>query len=226
MSTTNTRETQAIKQIQVLRLKVTLCETEPVIWRRLEVRSDMSLDLLHAVIQVAMGWTNSHLHAFCAGRERFVDPTINGKPEFLDDPPEVDERKVKVKDVLPRTHAHLIYEYDFGDSSDHTVAVEDILYEQADSSPSARCLDGARACPPEDCGGVGGYADLLRVLEDSSHEEYKRMMTWLGRRWDPDAFDLKAVNNCLLRLRWPRTTVLQLAKVLMARDALRKTAVR
>jgi hypothetical protein len=225
MSRTKKQQTQSIKQIQVLRLKVALCGTEPFIWRRLDVRSDMNLDLLHAAIQVAMGWTNSHLHAFFAGRERFVDPTINGEPEFLDEPPEVDERKVKVKDVLPRADAQIIYEYDFGDSWYHTVTVEEILYAQANSIPSARCLDGARACPPEDCGGVGGYADLLRVLEDSSHEEYKSMMTWLGRRWDPDAFDLQAINNCLLRLRWPRTTVAQLARLLIVRDAWRETQV-
>jgi hypothetical protein len=82
----------------------------------------------------------------------------------------------------------------------------------------AVCLGGARACPPEDCGGTSGYDNLLKILRNPKHEEHESMKEWLGRPFDPQAFDIASVNTCLKNLKWPRTTESQLRKVLMARD--------
>ena len=182
------------------------------------VRADANLGLLHNVIQVAMGWTNSHLHHFLVGRERFCDPTINPGPESLDETPDLDEQKVALEEVAPIENARLIYEYDFGDSWLHTVTVEAIGWTETGSQPFAQCLEGARACPPDDCGGVWGYANLLKVIKNPKHKEYESMMEWLGEEFDPKTFDLAKTNASLAKLRWPRTTADQLRRVLMERD--------
>jgi hypothetical protein len=206
----------------IYQLEVKLVGTEPAVWRRLQVRGDMPLDLLHAVLQVAMGWTNSHLHHFIAGRERFSDPTINGEPEFMDEERDLDERKVTLEEVAPMANVRLIYEYDFGDSWQHTVTVESTGWAGSAQQPFAQCLDGARACPPEDCGGIWGYANLLKVIKHPKHEEYQSMMEWLGGKFDPRAFDLAKTNEFLAKLRWPHTRMTKLAQVLMERDGYRE----
>jgi hypothetical protein len=110
------------------------------------------------------------------------------------------------------------YEYDFGDSWNHQITVEKILTPDPAAATVALCLDGARACPPEDCGGPWGYDNLLKILRNPKHEEHESMKEWLGHPLDPEAFDAEKVNTCLRKLKWPRTTEGQLRKVLMARD--------
>lgn len=198
-------------------LKVELLGTDPLIWRRLLVRGDMSLGLLHAVIQVAMGWTNSHLHQFAAGSVRYSDPRMDldmGPDETADQ----DEGRTPLVEAAPREGAELVYEYDFGDSWEHLITVEKIHAPDAASKGFAKCLDGGRACPPDDCGGVGGYEDLLDAVRDPEHEDHEDMLEWLGGMFDPEAFDIKKVNTCLRKLKWPHTTENRLAIVLMERD--------
>ena len=198
-------------------LKVELIGTEPSVWRRLLVRGDMNLGLLHAVIQVAMGWTNSHLHQFTIGNVRYSDPRMDQDME-PDQTPDRDEGKTALIEAVPQEKAELVYEYDFGDSWEHLITVEKIHAPDAAPKGFAKCLDGSRACPPDDCGGVDGYANLLEIIKDPKHEEYESMMEWLGGRFDPEAFDIKKVNKYLAMLKWPRTTDSQLAGVLMKRD--------
>ena len=136
----------------------------------------------------------------------------------FDESPDLDERKTTLMEAVPRVKAKFIYEYDFGDSWEHYVTVEKIIEADASHKGFAECLDGAFACPPEDCGGIWGYADLLEIIKDAKHKEYESMMEWLGGKFDPHAFDIKKVNKHLQKLKWPRTTENQLAKVLMGRD--------
>jgi hypothetical protein len=119
---------------------------------------------------------------------------------------------------LPRKKDALGHEYDFGDSWEHQIIVEEILPADPRTKRTAECLDGARACPPEDCGGVWCYENLLDILRDPEHEEHQSMKNWLGRPFDPKAFDRDKVNKYLRMLKWPRTTEDQLARVLMQRD--------
>jgi hypothetical protein len=190
---------------------------EPAIWRRLQVPGDANLGWLHAVLQVAMGWTNSHMHQFIVGERLYSDPGF----EIDDDLSVLDENTTTVTEVAPRVKSSFVYEYDFGDSWEHRIIVEKILDPDPLAVRLAQCLDGARACPPDDCGGVFGYANLLEVIMDPKHEEYEDMMEWLGGKFDPETFDRDRTNRCLRKLKWPRTTVGQLAGVLMQRDGVK-----
>jgi len=201
----------------VYHLDVVLDDVEPRVWRRLQVPGNANLGWLHAVIQVALGWTNSHLHQFRHGERIISDPAFE-LDEFEGSPPVLDEGKVTLMQVAPQEGDELLYQYDFGDSWEHRVAVVKVLDPDAAAAKVARCLDGARACPPEDCGGVWGYADLLKIIRNPRHKEHKTMLEWLGGPFDPEAFDLNKINTFLAKLKWPHVTEGQLAAVLMQRD--------
>ena len=202
-------------------LKVVLIGTTPPIWRRLQVPGNANLGWLHAVLQVAMGWTNSHLHQFKLGGKFYSDPRHHFA-EYEGDPEILDESQVTLQQLAPRAKDTLGYEYDFGDSWEHEITVEKILPPDSAAATTALCLDGARACPPEDCGSVWGYADLLKILKNRKHPEHKTMKDWLGRPFDAEAFDPAKTNLWLRKLKWPRVTEAQLRKVLMARDDCRE----
>jgi hypothetical protein len=175
------------------RMKVTLDGIEPPIWRRLEISASVTLATLHELLQAALGWTNSHLHMFEIGDERIAIPY---------DPDQLTEgditrsgRLVKLGDVVDHGLRRFTYEYDFGDSWRHTVEIEEVR-DQRDGDGRARCLGGARACPPEDCGGAGGYARLLEILFDPLHPEFEEMREWAAR-FEPERFNLQSVNAAL-----------------------------
>ncbi len=215
-------ETTATKDnAPICQLKVVLLDSEPPVWRRIQVPGDASLDWLHAVLQVAIGWTNSHLHQFRVGEDCYSD-TRHHFAEFEDDPEILEERKFTLRQIAPREQDAFGYEYDFGDSWEHQITVEKILPPDAAASTTALCLDGARACPPEDCGGVWGYDNLLKILKNRKHPEYKTMKAWLGLAFDAEAFDVRKTNLWLRKLKWPRVTEAQLRKVLMGRDDYRE----
>jgi Plasmid pRiA4b ORF-3-like protein len=201
-------------------LHVVLSGMEPPIWRRLQVPATANLNWLHAVLQTAMGWTNSHLHHFFCGEHRYVEV----RPDLEEDDPSArDESKFTVAELLMDVHAGLVYEYDFGDSWRHTVTLEKISPPGASTSANtAVCLAGSRACPPEDCGGLPGYFQLLEALKDKKHPEHRAMKEWLGRPFDPESFDVAKTNHWLKKLKWPRVTEPQLRKILMARDGYRE----
>ena len=201
----------------IYQLKIVLLGSEPPIWRRLQVPGNANLGWLHAVLQTAVGWTNSHLHHFLTQDARSSDPRHNEDMGFGDEP-DRDEAKATLLQVATKLGAQFSYEYDFGDSWEHEVTVEKILPPGSGPSAGALCVDGARACPPEDCGGIGGYANLLKVLGKPKHPEHKAMKEWIGRDFDPEAFDKAKINLWLGKLKWPRVTEAQLRKVLMGRD--------
>jgi len=197
-------------------LRIVLLGAEPSIWRTLEVPGQASLGWLHAVLQTAMGWTNSHLHHFLTADGRYSDPRLNEDTGFGGQP-DRDEGKATLLQIAPKAGAHFGYEYDFGDSWGHEITVLKIL--PASGGTAARCLDGAGACPPEDCGGIYGYVEMLKALKNPKHPEHKSMKEWLGgRAIDPKSFDLAKINFWLGKLKWPRVTEIQLRKVLMGRD--------
>jgi hypothetical protein len=173
----------------IYQLKVTLKGIRPPVWRRVQVSGDLTLGQLHRVLQIVMGWTDSHLHQFIVDGERYATPS----PDDWGEPPS-DERKVRVHD-LARAKTRLRYEYDFGDGWEHDVLVEKIV--PAHPERAAVCVAGRRACPPEDCGGPWGYAELLEILADPKHEEHAERREWLGRKFDPEEFDMAATNSIL-----------------------------
>ncbi|HUV44440.1 MAG TPA: tetratricopeptide repeat protein [Dehalococcoidales bacterium] len=174
-------------------IKVTLKGSKPPIWRRLQVPGDISLHNLHLTVQVAMGWTNSHLYRFDIEGEQYGEPHPKDKLHGL---ARRNSRTTKLSRVVPMGKSKFIYEYDFGDGWEHQIVVEKILPAQAGVSYLV-CMTGRRACPPEDCGGVWGYARLLELFSDPTHEEYDEMREWLGGDFNPEEFDLEGTNDAL-----------------------------
>jgi hypothetical protein len=175
------------------RLTVTLDEIQPPIWRSLDVPASVTMAKLHELLQVALGWTNSHLHVFEIGEERIAIPY--DLDQLTEGELTRSGRLVKLGDVVDHGFRRFGYEYDFGDSWHHTIEIEEVRDERGGDS-WARCIGGARACPPEDCGGIHGYAQLLEILFDPRHPEFEETRTWAGR-FEPDRFDLHAVNAAL-----------------------------
>ncbi len=180
---------------KLYQLKVTLKHSKPAIWRRLLVRADIKLPKLHDILQVAMGWHDCHLHEFEASGNSYGVPD----PEFGSEDM-IDERKVKLSELLTTEKQRLIYTYDFGDYWQHEILLEKVLV--ADSAPLfAQCLAGKRAAPPEDCGGIGGYAELIRTASDPKHPDHDDLIEWLPEDFDPDSFSPELVNEVLASLR-------------------------
>lgn len=175
----------------VVRLRASLRATAPEVWRRVEVPADFTLAQLHHVLQAAFAWDDKHLHVFQAGGARY------GLAHADAPRAELDERRYRVGDVL-RPGATVQYEYDFGDSWTQELRVEAV--ERADPLVTYPvCTGGARAAPPEDCGGTGGYERLLQVLADPNDEEHVTLRRWVGGFFDPGGFDANAVNRELAR---------------------------
>jgi len=178
----------------IYELKVALRDVEPAIWRRVQVRSSISLARLHKVLQIVMGWSESHLHDFRSGAACYGMP----HPDL---PPREDERKTVLGDVLRAAGDRLIYVYDFGDGWKHDVVLERVFAAEL-SCEYPRVIDGERACPPEDCGGVFGYVRLLDVLANRRHPQHGDLVDWVGGSFDPEAFDADELNRALRR-GWP-----------------------
>jgi hypothetical protein len=178
----------------VYQLKVTLRDSKPPIWRRLLVSDSTTLYKLHQIIQVAMGWTDSHLHQFIIESERYSIPS----PEDWE--PVMDERRYPLNEVIPSEKFKFVYVYDFGDSWDHEILVEKIL----PSEPGVKyplCIKGKRACPPEDVGGIWGYDSFLEAMSDPNHREHDSYVEWWGGGFDPEEFSVEAVNRVLHRIK-------------------------
>ncbi|MGH3612347.1 MAG: plasmid pRiA4b ORF-3 family protein [Pseudonocardia sp.] len=178
----------------VHRLKITLVGSKPPIWRRLEASSTTTLEQLHLDIQATFGWAGYHMWSFFTGHADFGIPD----PELGFD----DAATMTLSRVAPSSGDRLRYTYDFGDGWEHALVVEAVTAAEPDVS-YPRCLTGRRACPPEDSGGMWGYADLLDILADPEHPEHTERLEWLGLesadRFDPAAFDLGEVNAALAR---------------------------
>lgn len=178
----------AKKPQKTYQLKVALKGAKPPIWRRFLVDSAMTLAEFHDVLQIVMGWSDSHLHQFTAYGVAYGIPD----PEF-DLEGVHDERKVKLAQILGHEKDAMVYEYDFGDGWTHKITLEKILPFDA-AVPLPACIKAKGACPPEDVGGLWGYYALLESLKDPQHPEYEENREWLGEDFDPDAFDLDEVN--------------------------------
>ena len=178
----------------VLQLKIFVDGITPKIWRRFLVKDSLSFHGLHNIIQIVMGWDNYHLHSFCVNKEEIREPDSDFDREITD------SKKTKLKDKLTKEKQKFGYLYDFGDNWEHSIIVEKILDEK-DVQQCPVCLDGERACPPEDCGSVSGYYELQRMQKNKKHPEYKRrIVEWLGRDFDFELFDIDMVNKELERI--------------------------
>ncbi len=183
----------AVAQLRkIYQLKITLVGSKPPIWRRILVTDDITLDKFHLILQIAMGWTNSHLHQFISNGQFYGIKD----DDFGFDMDIKNEEDYKLNHLLKSEKDILIYEYDFGDGWEHKVLLEKITPFNIDNKlPS--CIKGKRACPPEDCGGIWGYAGLIETLNSPDDPEYESMVEWLGGKFDPEAFNIKETNKIL-----------------------------
>lgn len=189
---------------QILRFKVQLRNIEPAIWRCIEVPASYSFWDLHVAIQDAMGWLDCHLHVFRVQDQRARAEVEIGipDPEPFDGMPEVlPGWRIPVAQYLADIGHRAQYDYDFGDAWEHDLVLEEVS-TRLPKTTYPRCVAGARACPPEDCGGPGGYADLLETLADPDDPEHESMLEWLGGPYDAEAFDPRAVRFDNPEMRW------------------------
>jgi hypothetical protein len=167
----------------VCQLKVTLRGSRPPIWRRLLVPADTTLTRLHRMLQIVMGWQDSHMYEFRIDARR---PMGLRSTQI--------QRSARIGEVLTEIGSSLTYTYDLGDGWEHSVVLEK-RFPGGEDVERAVCLDGQQGCPPEDCGGVPGYYDLLEVLQNPNDERYEEMREWMGEDFDPRAFSVEAVNR-------------------------------
>jgi hypothetical protein len=178
----------------IYQLKVTLLGTKPPIWRRILVAADLTLAKLHKVLQIAMGWDDEHMHEFRAGQRRFGRPEPPGP--FMRTSRVENERTVPLCAVLQKAGTKMIYTYDLGDSWEHSILLEKRLSAELNTTYPI-CTDGRFACPPEDCGGLPGYYDLLDALGNTSHPRHEELCDWIGGEFNPEAFSVHEVNRLL-----------------------------
>lgn len=177
----------------VYQLKVTLLDSEPSIWRRCQVESSITLERLHRILQIVMGWTDSHMHGF-----RLPEPGGRGARRRLLPIESADERATRVGGLLRHPKDWLVYEYDFGDGWEHEILLEEIV-PRASGARYPMILAGRGACPPEDVGGLPGYHHFLEAIKNPKHPDHGDMMEWGGEDFDPMAFDVQAVNRAFHR---------------------------
>lgn len=176
----------------IYQLRISLADVSPQVWRRVLVPGGYTLDRVHRVIQYAMGWQDLHLHSFDIGGQQYGEPDPVGELVLRD---ELDARLDAVADKGDLFR----YTYDFGDWWEHEVTVEDVFAAEPDER-YPMCVDGARACPPEDVGGGYGYQELLGALDDPDHSRHDEARSWLGRELDPERFNATRVTTLLRRL--------------------------
>ena len=195
-------EYSATSGIPLYRLQIELLHTTPPIWREFIVPSNITLEDLHAVIQAVMGWTDSHLHEFIKGEDSY-SVRFEAIDNHLDEMGCKDYKGMKINDLLGAEGESIKYLYDMGDYWMHTITLAQVInatpYATSThyASHFVECLAGERHCPPEDCGGIGGFHEMLEILKDPNHYEYESYLEWLGKSYDPEHFNLQAINTKL-----------------------------
>ena len=179
---------------EIYHLFIFLEEIEPVIWRRMKVDSETSLFELHNYIQFIFNWKNYHLYRFEKNGVEFGDPRLD------DGDPVIDVKNVPINTLLKNDKDELLYEYDFGDSWLHRIVLEKVIVDEEGAFKRPECIGGELASPPEDVGGVPGFAEFLKKWINPDDPENQEMKNWAGKKYNPDVFDLKKANS-MLRMR-------------------------
>ncbi len=182
-----------MKKVKSLRkmfpIKIVLQGSKPPIWRRVIIPGDISLDKLHEIIQITMGWTDTHLHQFICNHDYYGLPDDDYMTEMKD------ETGVKISNFLKREKDKMLYEYDFGDDWLHEIILEKV--KPFAGKTEICCLKGEGACPPEDCGGIHGYCHMLEGISNKNNPEYEDILEFLGEEFDPNYFELAETNEIL-----------------------------
>lgn len=180
-----------------LTLQISLQDIEPKVWRMVEVPSSLTLPELHDVIQTVMGWEDYHFHQFSKGRTRYMSSEQAEEQLPYSSTSCIDYTDVTIGELLMRKRSKICYEYDFGDGWNHDIVLEEQRPYRKDEQPRIYLLDGANACPPEDCGGCWGFMELKEAMKHKRSKAYKEFIDWLGEPFDPTAFDKEEINELL-----------------------------
>lgn len=183
------------KTLKIYQFKLTLKYIKPVIWRRIQVPENYSFWALHVAIQDSMGWLDYHLHnfnMFKPATRKMVNITFPDEDYRAFNSKNLSSHREKIAQYFSMDNRNAEYIYDFGDNWEHLVRLEKILPAK-EGTQYPLCIGGKRACPPEDCGSIPGYENLLKILSNPKHPEYTSMLKWLGGKFDPEHFDCKEV---------------------------------
>lgn len=181
----------------IVRLKIVLADTDPPIWRRVEMPVDLTLKDLHGVIQAAMRWTNSHLYQYQVGRETIPGPGMGGMG--FGAAPTIGAGRISLADLAEGGIKRFRYVYDMGDGWEHDIRIEKVLAGDP-SVAYPRFIDGAMRAPPDDSGGIPGFYAFLDAINDAKHPEHDHWTEWYGGTFDPDDIEADRVHRDLARL--------------------------
>ena len=176
---------------KILKLRITILDIMPKIWREILIENDITFEELHKIIQIAFGWTNSHLYGFNINGTLFSVPD----EEFESNNWDVNN---KITEFLFFKGHKCIYTYDFGDNWEHEIEIIDILDRENIQYP--KCIAGERNSPPEDCGSIPGYEEIIEALKNKNKSEYQDILDWLGD-YDPEKFNIDEVNKAILSVK-------------------------
>lgn len=185
--------------VNAYQLKISLLYSEPAIWRCVQVPENITLAKLHDVIQLCMGWTDTHLHQFMIGGNLYGPGNMDDEWGEINT---IDEATIRLCDLEADMGKRGMYEYDFGDGWQHEIEIEKIVPSAEKAPRYPVLLDGARACPPEDIGGVPGYENFLEAMNNPQNEEHEQIRQWYGSEtFDPDFFEITEINKLLRKMK-------------------------
>jgi hypothetical protein len=188
------RKASAISARHVYVLRVSLKDSKPPIWRKLSVPGNFTLEDLHEILQIAFDWDGDHMHSFVINSREYIMEQSQEMMTFFNDDEFFDEAAERLDDLFTEKQK-FTYLYDFGDSWLHMITVSKAIpvAEAMEDALAPRCLGGKLASPPDDCGGIWGYGEMLEILNNPDHEQYTEIYAWMGD-WDAEAFDPEEVN--------------------------------
>jgi hypothetical protein len=181
----------------ILQFTITLKNSKPLIWRSILVKKETTFFELHHIIQISMGWKNYHLFEF--NLDGYKVGMIEGNDYGFGNSYVLDATRVALSDVLSLENDRFDYDYDFGDRWQHEIVLQQAI-EKDDKTVYPTCVGGKLNCPPEDCGGIRGFYDLLNIIQDNSHPEHQYMRNWVGEKYNPESFDLNRASKRLRKL--------------------------
>jgi hypothetical protein len=183
-----------------IQLKIVLDNSRPSIWRRIIVSPDITFFELHHIFQITMGWANYHLFEFKITGYRIGEVNEEFTDYGFGDDQLINCRTTVLNDILSGKKETFTYYYDFGDNWTHSIKIEKLL-DIDDNHILPKCIKGKLNCPPEDCGGVNGFYDFLKIIANKKHKEHKSTLKWIGGYYDSEEFDLEIINENLRHLK-------------------------
>jgi len=183
----------------IIQLKVSLIDSEPLIWREIHVSKETTFFELHHIIQIIMGWKNYHMFEFNLEGYRVGEVFEDERTEGYGNDQIIESRTVAIKDLITQQKETFKYVYDYGDDWEHKIQVENFLEEDT-TLKFPICIDGRMNCPPDDSGGLHNFYESMEILKDKKHPEYKEISKWFGKSYDMKKFDKEKINRQLKNL--------------------------